>query len=142
MFLLDTNVISELRRRSKTHPQVDAWARSIPAERLFLSVVTVMEIEQGVLLLDRRDSLQAGVLRRWLRTQLLPSFEGRILSFDLPAAFQCATSHVPDPKPDRDSMIAATASIHGLTVATRNTRDFAACGVPTFNPWLDAAAQA
>jgi predicted nucleic acid-binding protein len=142
MFLLDTNVISELRRRSKIHPQVDAWARSIPAEQLFLSVVTVMEIEQGILLLDRRDGLQAGILRHWLRTQLLPSFEGRILTFDLAAAFQCAALHIPDPKPDRDSMIAATASIHGLTVATRNTKDFAACGVRTFNPWLDTASQA
>ncbi len=139
MFLLDTNVISELRRRSKIHPQVEAWARSVPAEQLFLSVVTVMEIEQGILLLDRRDSLQAGVLRRWLRTQLLPRFEGRILTFDLAAAFQCATLHVPNPKPDRDSMIAATASIHGLTIVTRNTKDFENCGVATFNPWLAPA---
>lgn len=139
MFLLDTNVISELRRRSKTHPQVDTWARSIPAEQLFLSVVTIMEIEQGILLLDRRDGSQASILRHWLRKQLLPTFDGRILSFDLPAAFRCAPLHVPDPKPDRDSMIAATASVHGLTVATRNTGDFAACGVPTFNPWLGTA---
>lgn len=141
MFLLDTNVISELRRRSRTHPQVEAWARSIPAERLFLSVVSIMEIEQGILLLDRRDGSQAGLLRHWLRTQLLPSFEGRVLSFDLAAAFRCAPLHVPDPKPDRDSMIAATASVHGLTVATRNTKDFAACGVATFNPWLDSASR-
>lgn len=139
MFLLDTNVISELRRRSNVHPQVDAWARSVAAEQLFLSVVTIMEIEQGILLLDRRDSLQAGVLRRWLRTQLLPRFEGRILTFDLAAAFQCATLHVPNPKPDRDSMIAATASIHGLTIVTRNTKDFENCGVATLNPWLAPA---
>jgi predicted nucleic acid-binding protein len=139
MFLLDTNVISELRRRQKTHPQVHAWSQSIPIDQIFLSVVTVMEIEQGILSLDRHDGLQAGVLRRWLRTQLLPSFEGRILSFDLAAAFRCATIHVPDPKPDRDSMIAATASFHGLTVVTRNTKDFESCGVATLNPWLAPA---
>jgi len=139
MFLLDTNVISELRRRRKTHPQVHTWARSVPIEQLFLSVVTVMEIEQGILLLDRRDSLQAGVLKRWLSTLLLPRFEGRILPFDLAAAFHCATLHVPDPKPDRDSMIAATASIHGLTIVTRNTKDFENCGVATLNPWLAPA---
>lgn len=135
MFLLDTNVVSELRRPPKADPNVLSWAAGVPVEQHFLSVVTIMEIEQGILLLGRRDGAQAAVLKRWLNT-LLPRFEGRILPFDLAAALHCATLHVPDPRPGRDSMIAATASVHGLTVVTRNTKDFADCGVATLDPWL------
>lgn len=135
MFLLDTNVVSELRRPPKADPNVLSWAAGVPVEQHFLSVVTIMEIEQGILLLGRRDGAQAAVLKRWLNA-LLPRFEGRILPFDLAAAFHCATLHVPDPRPGRDSMIAATASVHGLTVVTRNTKDFADCGVATLDPWL------
>jgi hypothetical protein len=133
--LLDTNVVSELRKR-KPNAKVGAWSRTVSVDRLFVSAMTVMEIEQGILLVARRDARQAAALRAWMTGQFLLEFETRILPFDQASAMICATMHVPDPKPDRDSMIAATASVHGLTVVTRNTGDFAACGVPTFNPWL------
>lgn len=139
MFLLDTNVISELRRKAQVDANVHAWSQAIPLEQLYVSVITVMEVEQGILLVGRRDHRQAGILRSWMAEQFLPRFEARILAFDTVAALRCAAMHIPDPKPDRDSMIAATASVHGLTVATRNVRDFEACGVPVFNPWLYAA---
>lgn len=136
MFLLDTNVISELRRKGRLDANVHAWSQSIPLEDLYISVVTVMEIEQGILIVGRRDHRQADILRAWMTGWLVPRFQARILAFDVVAAFRCAAMHVPNPKPDRDSMIAATASVHGLTIATRNTRDFEECGVPVFNPWL------
>lgn len=139
MFLLDTNVISELRRKNQFDANVYAWSQAVPLESLYVSVVTVMEIEQGILLVGRRDHRQAGALRSWMTEQFLPRFAERVLAFDTVAALRCAAIHVPDPKPDRDSMIAATASVHGLTVATRNVRDFEACGVPVFNPWLYAS---
>lgn len=139
MFLLDINVVSELRRRRGPDPNVRSWSQSQPVDTLFLSVVSVLEVEQGILLVARRDERQAAELRRWLHTQLLPRFEGRILTFDIATALRCAALHVPDPRPDRDSMIAATALVHGLTLVTRNARDFAGCGVPLLNPWLHEA---
>lgn len=139
MFLVDTSVVSELRRRRGPDPHVLAWSQSQPVDTLFLSVVSILELEQGILLVARRDEGQAAALRRWLHTQLLPRFEGRILTFDVTAAFRCAALHVPDSRPDRDSMIAATALVHGLTLATRNTKDFEGCGVPVLNPWLHTA---
>lgn len=139
MFLLDTNVVSELRRPSRADPRVSAWARSASMERLFLSVVTILELQQGILLSARRDAQQGAVLQDWLDGMVLPSFRGRVLAFDQAIALRCAGLHVPDPRPDRDSMIAATALEHGLTVVTRNVRDFEACGVAVFNPWLAAA---
>lgn len=134
-FLLDTNVVSELRKR-RPDANVGAWSQTVSVNHMFVSAVTVMEIEQGILLIGRRDVRQATALRTWMTGQFLPEFEARILPFDQAAALICAAMHVPDPKPGRDSMIAATASLHGLSVVTRNTRDFENCGVPTFNPWL------
>ncbi len=105
-------------------------------QNFFLSAITVLEIEQGILRLNRKDAKTAALFRDWLTNYVLKQFDGRILAFDSSTAIRCAAMHVPDPKPDRDSMIAATASVHGLTVATRNVADFEACGVPVFNPWL------
>lgn len=138
MFLLDTNVVSELRRPGRADPRVLAWASSAPAARFFLSVITVLELELGVLLAERRDAAQGAVLRAWLDGQLLPRFDARILPVDTAAARQCARLHVPDPRSSRDALIAATAMVHGMTVATRNVEDFAPTGVPVFNPWSQA----
>lgn len=137
MFLLDTNVISELRKApfGRADPKMVGWAEPIPPSRLFLSVMTVFELEIGVLRLERRDPGQGRRLRAWLETDVLVAFEGRIVAFDARVSRQCAALHVPDPRPDRDAVIAATALVHGLTVATRNTRDFANTGVPFVNPW-------
>ena len=135
MYLLDTNVVSELRRPERADPNVKAWAAARSEGPAFLSAVTLFEIERGILLLERRDPAQARPLRRWLEGHLLPGFEGRILAIDLAVARRWAALHVPDPLPDRDSAIAATALAHGLTVVTRNTADFERTGVKLLDPW-------
>ena len=137
MYLLDTNVVSELRKAKsgKAHAKVIAWAASVSASSLFLSVVTVLELETGILLIERRDAAQGRVLRGWLEGQVLPAFMGRIFPVDVPVAQCCAKLHVPDPKSDRDVLIAATALVHGMTVITRNVADFQAAGVELLNPW-------
>ena len=139
MFLLDTNVISELRksRTRRIDPHVQRWADTQPAESLFISVVNVLELELGVLLTERRDKPSGKVLRRWLEEKVMPAFKGRILDLDQPIARRCAAMHVPDPAPDRDSLIAATAMHHQLTVVTRDTEPFERCGVALLNPWLE-----
>jgi toxin FitB len=135
MFLLDTNVLSELRRRKRAAPRVLAWAEGVNPLFLYVSAVTMFEIEKGALLIGRRDPIQSAELRRWLREDVVPSFSSRILSFDGPVAIRCAALHVPNPRPERDAIIAATALEHRLTVVTRNVRDFAPMGVPVLNPW-------
>ena len=140
MYLLDTNVVSELRkaRSRKADANVTAWAASIPPLSLFLSSITILELETGVLLLERRDPTQGGVLRIWLDNYVLPAFAGRILVIDTAIAQRCARLHVPDRRSDRDALIAATALTHGLTVVTRNIADFAPTGVPIIDPWQRA----
>ncbi len=135
MFLLDTNVISELRRPERANPNVVAWARTIPSASFFLSAISILEIERGTLQVARRDAAQGAVLRAWIDDQILPRFEGRILSVDTAVAQRCAQLHVPDPRAERDALIAATALVHGLTVVTRNVRDFDLVGVALLNPW-------
>ncbi len=135
--LLDTNVVSELRRvkAGKADPRVTAWAESVPVASLFLSVITMLELEMGVLLIERRDPAQGAILRAWFDGQVLPAFSGRILAVDTAVAHRCAKLHVPDPRPERDALIAATALTHSLTVVTRNVADFEPTGVGTLNPW-------
>jgi predicted nucleic acid-binding protein len=135
MYLLDTNVVSELRRR-QADANVIAWAGSVPVAGLFLSVITIEEIEIGVMRAERRDSHQGAILRSWLTHQILTAFADRILAVDTAVARRSATLHVPDPRPIRDGHIAATALVHGLTIVTRNTADFDPTGVRTLNPWL------
>jgi predicted nucleic acid-binding protein len=137
MFLLDTNVVSELRRRKRAAPRVLAWADPVDPSDLFVSAVTILELEKGALLLKRRDAPQAAVLERWIRSDVLRSFAARILPFDQAVALRCAPLHVPHSRPERDAMIAATALEHHLTLVTRNVADFAPMGVPIFNPWTD-----
>ena len=137
MFLLDTNVVSELRkvRLGKADPHVADWADSVDATDLYLSVITVQELEIGVLLAERRDPSQGAIFRAWLDGHVLPAFSGRILVVDTAVAQRSARLHVPDPRPVRDGLIAATALVHGMVVVTRNTADFAPTGVRTLNPW-------
>lgn len=140
MFLLDTNVLSELRRArtGKADPGVVAWAGGVPHGGLYLSAITVLELETGVLRVERRDAQQGAALRAWLEGQVLPAFHGRILSVDMPVALRCAALHVPDPRPERDALIAATALVHGMTVVTRNVVDFRKTGVRLLDPWSHA----
>lgn len=139
MYLLDTNVVSELRkvRAGKADPNVSRWADSVNAGELYLSVVSVQELEIGVLLVERRDAAQGAMLRTWLNHHVLPTFAGRILPVDTTIALRSARLHVPDPHPVRDGLIAATALVHGMTVATRNVGDFAKTGANIFNPWVN-----
>jgi hypothetical protein len=137
MYLLDTNVVSELRkiRLGKADNHVAEWADSLDAADLYLSVVTIQEIEIGVLLAERRDPAQGSIFRSWLNDHVLPAFAGRILPVDTAVALRSAKFHIPDPCPVRDGLIAATALVHGMTVVTRNVADFAPTGVLILNPW-------
>ena len=133
MFLLDTNVVSELRRAERAAPAVLAWARTTQASELFISSIRVLE--RGVMQLERRDPRQGAVLRAWLDTQVMPAFEGRVLAVDAAVARRCAALHVPDPRPERDGLIGATAMEHGFTLFTRNVADFQIPGIKLLNPW-------
>lgn len=136
MYLIDTNVVSELRILSRAHPNVRAWNSGIDVADTFLSVVTVMEIELGAALKQRKDPGQAGVFRSWLREKVLPEFDGRILPVSTSVALKWASLQVPKTRSYRDALIAATALEHRLTVVTRNVADFEPTGVPIVNPWL------
>jgi predicted nucleic acid-binding protein len=137
MYLLDTNVISEFRKaaRGKADRQVAAWAGSVPSESMFVSAVCILELELGTLLMERRDARQGTILRSWMKDHVLPAFAGRILVVDTPVALKGAALQVPNPRSYRDSLIAATALVHGMTVVTRNVKDFAATGVSILDPW-------
>jgi predicted nucleic acid-binding protein len=134
MFVLDTNVVSELRKISvgKADRLVALWADEVAAESLHISAITVLELEVGILQIERRDPAQGAMLRAWLETRVLPEFGERILPVDTAIARRCARLHVPDPRAERDALIA-------MTVVTRNVADFAATGVPLLNPWEGAA---
>jgi len=137
MFLLDTSVVSEIRkvRIGKADPNVGRWVETLTTEGLFVSAVTVHELEIGVLLAERRDPEQGAVLRLWLDTQVLPAFDGKILPVDTAVGRRAAKLHVPDPRQINDAFIAATAFVHGLTIVTRNVADFEATGARLLNPW-------
>ena len=137
MYLLDTNVVSELRKvgAGRADPKVAQWAQSVETASLFVSVITIQELEIGIQLAMRRDSTQGEQLRQWMNQHVLPAFEGRVLSVDLAVVQRSAALHVPNPRPVRDGLIAATALVHGLTVVTRNLADFQPCGVTLINPW-------
>ncbi len=135
MYLLDTNVISELRKASKADPRVSAWAKMVSATSLYLSAISILELELGALLVERRDPKQGSILRLWIDDHVLPAFAGRILAIDTAVAQCCAALDVPDPRSDRDALIAASALTHKMTVVTRNVSDFQETGVPLINPW-------
>ncbi len=139
MFILDTNVVSELRkiRLGRADKNVVQWADSVDSVDLYLSAITVQELEMGVLLAERRDPPQGAIFRAWFESHVLPAFAGRILPVDTAVAKRSAALHVPDPRPVMDSLIAATALVHGMTVVTRNVADFQSSGVSLLNPWED-----
>ena len=137
MFVLDTNVVSELRKvqLGKADTNVTAWTASVDAADLFVSAITIMELELGVLSIERKDATQGAMLRSWLEQHVLSEFSGRTRPVDTAVAQRCARLHVPDKRGDRDALIAATALVHGMTVVTRNVADFKPTGVPLVNPW-------
>jgi predicted nucleic acid-binding protein len=137
MYILDTNVLSELKKAKSKNVNKDVlkWAKRVPTSSLFLSVITILEIETGILSLVRRDQSQGKLLRIWMDTHVLPTFQDRILIFDVAVAQRCAKIHVPNRKSDRDAIIAATAMVHGMIVVTRNIKDYQGTGVELLNPW-------
>ena len=141
MYLLDTNVVSELRKPSKgkrvaIDHNVCVWAAGVAVNVLYISSITILEIETGILLAERKDRAKGDLLRVWLEAHVLTAFAGRILPVDLAVARKCAGLHVPDRMEDRDALIAATALVHGMTIVTRNVGDFEPSGAPLINPWL------
>jgi predicted nucleic acid-binding protein len=135
MFLLDTNVVSELRRTERADISVVRWSQAQDPATFHISVVTLMEIRHGALLIQRRDARQAAVFLRWLNDRILSEFRERTIPVSAEIALACAALHVPNPKSERDAWIAATALVLDMTVVTRNTRDFDQTGAKLFNPW-------
>jgi len=135
MYVLDTNVVSELRKAGRANSNVLAWANNVATGTLYISSITILELELGILSLERRDQPQASILRSWMQSHVLPAFDRRVLPVDTAVALQCAQLHVPNRRAKRDALIAATAIIHGMTVVTRNVGDFEGTGVLLINPW-------
>lgn len=135
-YLLDTNVVSELRRAQRAHPAVLEWQAPIQADETWLSVITLMELTLGVELKTRKDPRAGSALRDWYENRLKPGFAGRILPVDAAVAERAAVLQAVRTRPGNDALLAATALIHGLTLATRNQRDFAGVpGLAVENPW-------
>jgi toxin FitB len=138
MFVLDTNIVSELRkaRSAKANPGVASWAEQVPSAELFISAITIHELEHAVLLMERSDPAQGAVLRTWLDQSVAAAFKTRVLSVDERVARRAAGLHVPDPAPFRDALIGATALVHDMTVVTRDLKDFQRFdGLHVINPW-------
>ena len=135
MYLLDTNVVSELRKGMKADIHVISWAKSVPSACLFLSAITILELEMGILQKERQDPSQGAILRAWLTSHVLPAFSERILPIDVAVALRCARLHTPDRRAERDALIEATALVHGMVIVTRNLKDFDAAGPMLLNPW-------
>ena len=140
MFLLDTNVVSELRKvgDGTANAHVIKWVSGQDASALFISALTLMELEIGILRIERRDAEQGKMLRTWFERHVLPEFQERTLPIDAAVALKCARLHVPDPGAERDALIAATAIVHGMTVVTGNRADFEATGVAFIDPWAES----
>jgi predicted nucleic acid-binding protein len=134
-YLIDTNIASELRKAHRAHPLVSSWSSHLAQTDMFLSIMTIMEIEAGHLRLASKDPVRAKLFREWLHLQIIPDYEGRILTADLEVALQLAALHVPTKRSERDAILAATALVHGLVVVTRNVKDFTGTGVKLLNPF-------
>ena len=140
MFLLDTNVVSELRKLGdgRTDARVAAWVAGQDASSFYVSALTLMELEIGILRIARRDTAQGARIRAWMDQRVLPEFRERTLAIDAAVALRCARLHVPDPRAERDALIAATALVHGMAVVSRNVADYRTTGAPLINPWSEA----
>lgn len=135
MYVLDTNVISELRRPDRADPMVRAWVKGISPADLFTTSINLMELRTGALRLAHRNDPRGPVIQDWVENYVMKAFTGRVLSIDEAVGLRCAEMHVPVTRPYRDSLIAAAAIVHRMTVVTRNLADFQPMGVPTINPW-------
>lgn len=139
MYLLDTNILSETRkiRTGRANQGVIDWLAETPEHLLHVNVVVLMEVERGVLAMEKKDARQGEVLRRWFSQVVLPAFAQRTFAVDAETARICARLHIPDLAPENDAWIAATAIQHNLILVTRNTDDFARTGARLLNPFRD-----
>ena len=136
-FLLDTNVISEIRKRERAHPNVVQWVARTPVQEMGTSVLVLAEIRHGIELKRRNDPQQARSLDRWF-SQMRARLGNRVLSVDEPVAEAWALLGIPNPVPLIDGLLAATAKVHGLTLVTRNVADIATMGTPVLDPFSAA----
>lgn len=139
--LLDTNVLSELRKASRCDPAVAAWQQDQDLEQQFVSVISLLELKLGIELKARKNTEFGARLRLWYESQVKTTFQHRTLSVDLRIAETCAGLHATRTRPYRDSLLAATALVYGFTIVTRNTADFADSGLMLIDPWNPAASK-
>jgi predicted nucleic acid-binding protein len=138
LFLLDTNVVSELRKAARCDARVTAWQAAQKPEACFLSVITLLEIRLGIELARKSDREKAGVLEAWFEQRVKPGFAGRIIAVDEKISEMCGRLHAQRPRSFRGGLILSTAAVHSLTVVTRNVKDFADSGVAVIDPWASA----
>ncbi len=134
-YLVDTNVISEVRKGQRCHQSVAAWWSSVAPEQIFLSVLTIGEIRKGIENVRRRDARSASALEDWL-LRIISCYRDQILAIEVDIVEEWGWMSVPDPLPVIDGLLAATAKVRGLTLVTRNIGDIARTGIDSFNPWL------
>lgn len=137
MYLLDTNIISEMRKvkSGKANPNLTAWLAQQDSNSFYTSAVVMMELERGILGIERKDPQQGRALRAWFDSMAAALLAGRVLPINETTAAICAKLHIPDRSPENDAWIAATARQYGLTLATRNTKDFEPMGIRLCNPF-------
>lgn len=137
MYLLDTNIVSEMRKyhNQTIDPNVAAWLKNIAPEQTFLSAISIMELRVGVLSKLRKDPKQGEALQHWYEHYVLPTYSGRILSVTPHIAAHCAELHIPNRRPFSDSYLAATALVHNFTLVTRNVKDFQGLKLRLINPF-------
>ncbi|MBF7073630.1 type II toxin-antitoxin system VapC family toxin [Glaciecola sp. MH2013] len=135
MFLLDTNVVSALRKPSEADKNLVAWASSQQVFNLYVSSISIMELKFAILEKRKTDPKAGELLNEWLQTRVLEGFKGRVVAFDAEMAEYCAALHVPNPKSERDAMIAATCLVNNMTLVTKTPADFKHIKIPTINPW-------